>query len=364
MEVLLSQVKMENDSRASVRIFHTSAEFINLILPFLALPFFIFESTTHTQWNSQHWNTAMLFMNIAGLGSIHTYFTVTMMLQLPEFKSWWSEQTSKHSLFPARVFIVSVLLVALSFLSYQALDLHTSWFPTVETIFLWASAHHSFAQSLGLSQVYTMKIGQEYVFNDDTRKTFACLQHKELKLRKILMATFLIWTLCMVLASMIAKPFEYAILFAFLVVLFLYLHNSFSFNQLGKSNKFIFTLRLLLYPLSYYNQNFLLVVILLRFLHGIEYFGVFQIITSNTQAKQSQKKNFLFLTLILSMLGAVLVLFRKSSAFIGWFDQPWMFAIFGSLSVAMVYIHFFLDGLLFKMKDPISRKWIAPLLNK
>ncbi|MBP7843477.1 MAG: hypothetical protein KA116_01560 [Proteobacteria bacterium] len=128
--------------------------------------------------------------------------------------------------------------------------------------------------------------------------------------------------------------------------------------QKNKSNLTLYLLRLLLFPLSAYSYIALMGVLAS---HGIEYFVVFKQMIHNSKASQQNKKELYQLTLSASFFVFVCSI---PGIFLANTTQPALWIILlSALGTGINFTHYYLDRILFKMRDPITREHTGPLLT-
>ena len=165
-----------------------------LILPFLALPLFLFEQVSQVQWNKLDWNVANFLVSSVGLSVVHNYFTVALLFGLPEFQNWRREQVAAYPwLFRLRLYGVSLAILAFTLIVYKVWGTADVWGTWIRIGFTVISAHHSFSQSLGLSQAYTMQITQLRDITPADRERLMFYQQIEIGLKKFLVPAQFIW---------------------------------------------------------------------------------------------------------------------------------------------------------------------------
>ncbi len=380
METLLIQAEATQiqTSQPRLRLFSNTMETWILILPFLALPLFLLEQFFKIQWSALDWNISSFLVSSLGLSVVHNYFTVALLFGLPEFQNWRKDHLDAHPwLFRFRIYGVSFFILFLTMIAYDFWGVADVWSAFIGIGFTVISAHHSFSQSLGLSQAYTMQIAHSADLNPKQKRHFAIFQKVEINLKKALVPAQFIWGLTLFVPLFLAKHFPQVEILSrvqtparlFLLALMLvFLINCFLIVRLRPSNKLWFSFRILLYA-SAIGSTSLALVFILRLIHGIEYWGVFQTLTQHSSATQKNKRKLYQWTAVITLIAVLMLIFRRGDGFYSYFAGPngtethWLIPLIAAFSLAMTHIHFFLDGLLFRMRDPISRRWIAPLLS-
>ena len=90
---------------------------------------------------------------------------------------------------------------------------------------------------------------------------------------------------------------------------------------------------------------------------------------TNTKAETKNKANITLITICYVTVGLFVLLFRRGDGFYEFFvgkngEVFWLIPLLGAISIFTAHMHFYLDGMLFRMKDPTSLRWVSPLLLK
>lgn len=349
-----------------------------LLLPFLALPLFFLEKVSRVQWSLWDWNISSFLVSSVGLSVVHNYFTIALLFGLPEFQNWRKEHLQTHPwIFRLRMYGVTFTILLLTLITYNFWGELDVWGAFIGIGFTVISAHHSFSQSLGLSQAYTMQLTHMKDLNGIERRRLNMYVKFEIVLKKILVPVLFLWASSLFVPQFLSPHFSQVNIFIpaqtplrllLIATMLLFLVNCFLISRLRPSNKFWFSLRVILYAWAIGSTSLVLVFIL-RLIHGIEYWGVFQTVTQQSSASAKSKSQLYICTALIAIVAVGMLLLRRGDGFYSYFAGPdiaethWLIPMIAAFSLAMTHIHFFLDGLLFRMRDPISRKWIAPLLN-
>ena len=127
-------------------------------------------------------------------------------------------------------------------------------------------------------------------------------------------------------------------------------------------SKVIFLPRLLVYPLLPIS---IFAATALGAIHGMEYFFVSKRFLSSEKVFSYRK--FYSLGAILFIFMTILTLIYHRSGLLAVLNvqlpEPYSKAIWICLG-ALSFLHYWLDGQIFKMKDPLVRRYIAPAMKK
>jgi hypothetical protein len=231
---------------------------------------------------------------------------------------------------------------------------------------LWISAfvkffpiHHGLKQISGISLIYNQKLKLAISDDQKTIKFMAC-ERREKNL-----FFFLILSLVFApLGSILFPGNLYAsscLPFLGGVFVFAIIWNSMRYPYVEKSNKTYFLMRLLFYPLSQYT---FFGFFFTGATHGTEYLGVYH------KMYMSSKVKGLRSLIALIILTAVVVILLVANPYQGlhWLlvqhfpSQIGVIKWLAAMTVSLTFMHYYLDRCLFKMREPIVRDNIGPLL--
>lgn len=363
---------------ARLILFSKSFETLILWLPLLAIPFFFIEKAFDIRWSSFHWNISSFIVCTFGLSTVHNFMTFSMYFGLPEIKAWRKEKENHNPMFfLLRVAGVSICLLLMAMMLYNVISVPRIYVIAIGILFLLFAIHHSFAQSIGLSQAYSVQILKSDLSNEERIKARR-YQKNELLIKKILIPVQLAWSILSVLMAREGQnlfPYSFLLIntlgFILFSLMLAFLTNAYLFSRIRKTNKFWFSLRILLYALYAYAplSMSLGLVFVVRLIHGVEYFGVYDTMKRNSKADPKTKANLRWISIGFVTVGLFVLLFRRGDGFYEFFvgkngEVFWLIPLLGAISIFTAHMHFYLDGMLFRMKDPASLRWVSPLLLK
>lgn len=285
-------------------------------------------------------------------GAVHVAFTFFIMLSLPECKRWFVKQNSQVSIVKKLIFITLIFSAgSIVFLFYNN---HSSSIGLILLNILWLvyPTYHTFRQIYGILVLYN----QDIVVSQKEKNV-------EKKIFNFLMVILCIHTITLVIfqAHLLSQQ-EYQKLNWLLSIVFC-LPAFFLFkNKTDRKAKNFYVVRIFLYPLSFHSFFALLAT---GALHGLEYFFITKKMVLNSEQKFKSSNNIpaflsffsIFVLYILSSSFGILGIYTGGHAP----QSAWYgFVNFAGLLVA--FIHYYMDGLIFRMKDPATREIIAPLL--
>jgi hypothetical protein len=346
--------------KPSVKIFKRPDEVLNLIIPILFLPLlageFVLGAPTLTM--------RLFLINLVevGLGSAgHNGLSWSLLFITPEGRLWLRDKGGPRQLakifFVASTIFIFAAIIFCFFLDEQGftlkLYLALDWF---------LIHHHSLNQTRGLSYIYSFS-SSENVDSNLLKKTHA----QQALAFNVLLGLAQIPMLHYIFdLNVLTTPLEkwlFAAITTF-VVLWIILGNlRLPGNQ---RNRIFYLARLFYFPLTSF---WLSAALAFRILHGIEYVFVYRKMISQSKVGIHLGRTAVFAYSALFFIGAI-VLWTfstvKSEGFLWLFPTdktiPTWLRIMAALSVTRLYTHYYLDRRLFRMRDPITNKWIKRLL--
>ena len=320
--------------------------FINIVVfSFIALA--CFEIFTGMTWTAEERGKAWFFKDVVCLGLIHAGFTFFLLFELTPFKLWRTELNHQR---PRRILSFEHKLPVLyaAFFAYYFFQKDLPYNLGITLVFSY-TYYHQLKQHLGLFLEANLK--NPYLNKDSATK-----------MRRIEGVFF---------HSLIPIAWVYAGLFSFPFMDFIYIQLAYivCFAVYGISiylifgpkvikSKLIYFPRLLLYPLLPVSS---FAVIGIAAVHGVEYFFVSKRLISSEKSF-SPKKFYSFgaFLCLLVIIGVVL----NNLIIINNVQLPDIYsrAAFGFLG-GFLLLHHYLDGKIFKMKDPLIKKHIAPAMK-
>lgn len=122
----------------------------------------------------------------------------------------------------------------------------------------------------------------------------------------------------------------------------------------------VYLLRTFVYSLSPFFQ---IPRILTEINHGSEYLYVYRRMSANSDLARPLKKKMHLFTGALMLFGAGLYMARFFLV-ADYADLTLPLLVLAALPTACSYLHFYMDARLFRMKDPLCREHVAPMINK
>ena len=354
------------------RLFPDVFEKINLSLPLFFLIAAILEVFFFKESVSAHREGIMLIAKIFFLNHLHIFFTISMLVFFPEVRSWIKEISTEKPTNAWTIWIfVGIFFWAveqrlIGYLGQNHLQLAAK---IVGFLLLSYGIHHVVSQTLGISLMYNRNHQVKETKTEQTHLYKLNFFEKwERRLFFISLTFIIVGEGLREFSSWIPEIIDYRYLIAFSVVPFvvnLYMvKNLFAETQ---SNKFYFLLRTLLFPMSAFSK-----IALAGYLscHGIEYLFMFIKMISNSQISIDRQRlfQFYFSASGVFLVGLIVAIFRFDLLSKIAFSvtptvlHPFLWAAV-SFSIVLSQMHYFWDREIFRMRNPITRKHIGPLLR-
>ncbi len=286
-------------------------------------------------------------------GAIHVVLTFFMMFTLPEFKTWLLKQRS-NKLF------VKKLLVIFSFFVFTNI-IYSFFRYTNNSLFLiplnifWVlyPIFHVFSQSYGILVIHNQNIGVLEEERKFERKVFDILM--------ILIALNVVALIFYHSHQLSQAAYHKISVFHFvafcgLALLLFRIKNS-------DHQRNLFLLRIFLYPLSFLSGIAGLAIV---GIHGLEYFFITKKIVLKSEEKIHISKHLPILLSVILIAGLYLI--NTQFGLLGLITNgvtprgSW-YKFVQTIAMSFTFAHYYLDGLIFRMKDPISRQFIGPLFR-
>ncbi|MCC2679823.1 MAG: hypothetical protein K0R29_2399 [Pseudobdellovibrio sp.] len=366
---------------SKVRIFSIKTEKFFLYYPFLFLaliPFELLFSDAATMASTDQFLRRLL-VNVLFLDSTHVFLTYFVLMRLPELKTWAQDKKSlSSSWFYIRLILIFGIL--LFYFNYSWPEKDVPWeLEIVTMIIAFMPIQHSMYQIRGLSLAYNA--GVRSGLYSQTSSTEAIRPSLEkIKLSEVWeKAAFILFFAGIIGRRILQKRDNFItssltpenLTLAQWVMYALILAAGFAFvrsllilgtREVGWSGKLIHFSRLIAYPLmsvSFIAAN------LISIFHGIDYYLVVKKMVNASQTTESERK--LNLRVVNFTLIASGLLFTALSYWRYIYQNepviPSTLLFLNGFVAAISYLHYYLDRIIFRMRDPDARKIIAPLIT-
>lgn len=285
---------------------------------------------------------------------LHTLLTFLGIIFVPELRAWFRELLKPRRL-AVFAFIVGVIFYT-SWEGLRSLDKQEMSGAVLSSIFMLLISAHNLGQTKGLSLMY----------NRYLRPRLSELEMaKQLKVERVER-----WIFNVLLAKIafiaIALPvlrnhmqYIWGLHLLFIILSLALVINSLRYPQLFKTNKFYYLQSIWLYALVPLMPGAL---VLQMGLHGVEYVMLGDVVLR--RSKMRLTKRWLYLAVFILVFFSLLKGFdaKLFSGNDGALDRRFTSALV-ILFVFLEYLHYYVDSLMFRFKDPYVRENIAPLFG-
>jgi hypothetical protein len=144
---------------------------------------------------------------------------------------------------------------------------------------------------------------------------------------------------------------------AILVVL-----NSLRYPKQAESDKTFFLTRVMLFPFKILTPVGGLAI---RATHGTEYLMIFRRLVQSSSISVARQKRVYWMTALVSLLyGVVFVSIWPGALFqvAGRYPGPTLVSVAIFITFVIRFTHYYMDAVVFKMSDPVTRAAVSPLL--
>lgn len=354
------QENVGNKFFISDSLFESHLEKLNLAIPFIWIPLFIFElfiqPGLYNLGSDMFWN---FIRNILFLNTIHVLLTYIMIFRSVEVRAWIKE----NRIFRNLGFMTSVVFVQLFFIAFFVVQ-KTS-FPMnkildhslyagilVSFIVFGLKVHHSLSQVRYLARLYDTKCTPKMNGLRDATQMTEKAQKIEQRLFILLIAFFFL--IGSVWYALVGEklPLEYSEIAKILsLILFIpcigILINFFRYPRPWNINKFIYLLRIIAFPLFYITP---ITTLVMSSCHGMEYWCIF----STTKKKSANGVQWMSIgtwMLLIVAVGLLLTPYSKMPVLNWLFPDLSAFSssVLIGVSVSFSFTHYYIDALLIKM---------------
>lgn len=345
---------------SELKAFRGGQEHFVLGLPFILFILIALEILLDLKFNTAERKFSNFIADILFFDTTHAVLTFLLILFVPEV-SGWKEKVSQKGTFLK--FGIGIFIFWLILFLFQRFNDSGVIFTIVSTITVFYPVYHCIAQVRGIS----------FTYNTIFLKNQQGIENKDSILRSYRyekwVGNLLVFTISLKLILsflQMEKGFKIGnygvlvdILNVSLILLLLFLFLSLP-KQL-RIKKIIFNSRILIFlfvPSSFIAK------IGYQINHGTEYVSIVDKMIENSSISSANRRKliYFFLTAIIVLSTLAYPQFILNPNFFGSSSES-IFKIFLAMRAANTYTHYFFDGLLFKMKNPITRERIAPLLS-
>lgn len=355
-----------------IRLFPSKRfEAFNIALPLvLAVPG-IYEALGGIRLGRDELIFGKLLANNLFLNYLHVYLTLAMLWTVPELKSWIRETTKGR---PSRFWAPVLSIILLTYLVFYLLrqrpfEIHELILLGMVILVFATPGHHTIAQVHGLSLVYQKRIealGLSGPSESPRERTSARLERLSFHGLIGFYCTYQVQLALGFTQGRGPPTGSFATAVHVGIAFFAFAAFVAGCAQRGawKSTKPLYLARLLVFPLVPFS-NFAYFGV--AALHGVEYLGVYGLMTSQSKIEPEKRRRLHWIAGSLVFVGMLMQLTRFQEGLGEIFyssegEVPLALKVIALGALGTIYIHYYLDRILFRMRNPITRRWIAPLL--
>lgn len=312
---------------------------------------------------------ASFVLNILLLNITHNAFSWMLPMTVPEVREWWRGERIFGLSITQMMLVVLVLSTALVFATDIMMSIkgygRAGYVVAALFTFGW-NLIHLLGQIFGFNVLYDQRLRRLY--GEFDARTLSIHRWQ----RRIFQWIFAIFLFRLVVSLLFQSrglfhAYNFWIsLIAFVIVLFLIVLAFLETN--GKHSwKPYYLVRLL--PLCFIGFDNPWVLYANFVLHSLEHLSLCGLMVKNSYEKGERRHQRYWSLAILLMLGFVLLALTRHFIFGGYLmaifpDSKWTLKLIAAISTSLSMTHFFLDRMEFRMKSPLVRKQIAPLLER
>lgn len=357
--------------RPQIQLYERRLEFFSLMWPAILLFFVVLNFIYFSQNLTTDQNFYMLVLSsVFFLEVTHAFLTFVLITQLPEFKNWVKAKTGgKTHFFWIRcltvflIFFMTTLAINISSVS-QSLKLILLF------IFLAYKSQHAIFQTQGLSLTYNSLYisafngGRE---SDDFLKSrfFEKCGFYVLVLMLVGTAFYKIFleNLFRIYAENLLYLAPVSLVLAAFVSLAFFIKSFLLIPKNYLQNKFFFLIsRISLYFFSFTSP---FALFLYAGVHGVDYLCIYKKIIDGSNLSKKENGRVVLLTgLVMLTFGSLYLVYLYFDSILLSLAPESSLAVRVIASLFMAYggLHYYLDAYIFKMRDPINRHYIGPLM--
>ncbi len=296
-------------------------------------------------------------VSLVFFNSLHTALTFIGIALVPELRAWLREQ-----LRPKRVLVFGVIVAAVMMTSYFVASTHNGvryLVPFSTFIFVLLSSLHNVSQTKGIALLYNREIRK--ILDEDEKRVQSHVEKVERLLFNTLVVALVVGTLYVAfLRRKSDLNLKYALsAFALAAALGLVV-NCMRYPKVGRSFKVPFTATAILHALILAAP---FVLVFQRALHGLEYVFLAQKMSKRTRAQWTIG----IVSFVFTLFGIFLVIRilvgpgRYGKTYFGLSDDVMIVLL--TLAYWVEYLHYYIDSIMFRMKDSSVRTHVQPLLG-
>lgn len=343
----LSKSDFEYNAIRSSVIKENRQVFFEFLITALFLLAGLFELFRYSRFDS---NSQFYFTIISSIlmgGSIHVAFSFLILFSVPNYREWLMSHRNDR-LFQIKILLFFALAVGTGFVATfpQILNVPIWILIPIKIFRTYIVLYHLNRQSYGLNMIQNIKKNVSKEVSKSETNVFSTIDIL------LFLATCLMFLSAYnYLDRRIFRFFTYGMI-GYSIVAAIYLGNK-NGNTLNKN---LFFTRLPMLPISLISP---IIGLGAGALHGLEYYNFIEKVVSKSQSKIFRFRN-LWAILFFGFLIVIFILGKKTG-FGRWMNYPsivWL----DFIGTIFIFMHFYLDRLLYRMSNPIARQYVGPLL--
>lgn len=288
-----------------------------------------------------------IFVKIICLNSVHTLFTMALIVCVPQFRRWFIVKIKSFWVVVFGLFLLICLFYWHPLISKKVYELDVY---VCAIMFVALRSIHGISQTKGISALFNLNYCQR---NPQAVKEriFGIAQIENI-LFNVLIVIGLFFALVVIFRNELFYSTKYYFFAGGLFVCCLLILNSFRYPKEAFQKKKIFLLSTLFPTFTILTP---LGGVIQRCLHGIEYAFICTTTVKNSRARISKWAWFYFSTLVLffSLFVVDAFVFETKTSLLSISNVEKYLLLFGFLAE---FVHYFLDGYMFKFSDPDTRE--------
>ena len=315
--------------------------------------------------------TTLIFMD-----SVHVCFTFMLIACLPELRAWSTHADNKPTQgwdrgwsFWKRMGLIAAGLATVVY--FVRVSPTSSALRGMATIWLFLElvgpSQHTAAQMRGISFVYNSTIRKAYSFTlDEQRRAVAAEKLERLLFKSLILGDIFYWIPQIFRPDRLFVPgtlwIQYlggAMVGGSAIGLVL---NSFRYPRQGETDKTFFLTRVFLFPFKILTPVGGLAI---RATHGSEYLLIFRRIVQSSSIGEKRQKRVYWYTAAVSFFYGLIFLSIWPGALTritGMAPSRNLVAAGLFITFVVRFTHYYMDAIVFKMSDPLTRNAVGPLL--
>ena len=335
----------------NVAIFTPWAEKINLIFPLFFLLFILIDLL----WTPEIFKNNIYFSGLSAISGMHQFVTVALIWVIPEMRSWSNERQGQERSW----LLLFLLFFVLFFILLQGSAEMSVYTKFLFMLFRFWGIYHVVAQMNGVSAIYNQELLSKDILSESDRNV---LSLSELKERRLAYSGMLL-TFCIMLLQYFGYFYgilAYVTSVLVIIVTMGYFRLIWKSPMANISNRRIYCIRHFLCVVAPFSR---IAIPAKNSYHALEYlFLCGKIKNNSSRTKFILSDNWAVLAFLLFNIFIVIVSKQMiRSHVVSFIGLKGVHAVL-AFALSISAIHYWMDGQLFRMKNPSTREKIGGLL--